>query len=101
MIKREKISHVILKILEKINKEEGLGLEVSEETIIIGESSKLDSMAFLDLISAIEEWMDHTFGMFISISSDEENFEPDGPFGNAGRLADYLTEVITKEGLNP
>ena len=58
-------------------------------------------MAFLDLINAIEEWMDNTLGMFISISSDEENFEPDGPFGNAGRLAEYLTEMIKKEGLNP
>lgn len=94
---RKVISREIQRILEKINREDGLGLEISEHTIIIGEFSRFDSLAFLDLISGLEEWIAHSLGVFISVVSEEENFDPDGPFGTAGRLADYLSERLENE----
>ena len=75
-------------------------MDVNEELVIIGESSLFDSLAFLDLVARIEEWMDETFELFVSLAGDEEDFNPDGPFGTVNSLAEYVTELVNRETVN-
>lgn len=97
MITKEEVTQSVLGFVSQLKKEMDLDIEVSEETVIIGEGSEFDSMVFLDLIGLIEDWIDVKFDLYISVASDDEDFDPDGPFGNVKRLSVYLTGLINSE----
>lgn len=98
MVSRDKIVEGILTILEEINEEMGLDLgSISEDTEIIGDGSIFDSMAFLNFIGAMEEWIENEYGIYVGILSEDEQFTPDGIFGKVKRFADYLVELINHE----
>jgi len=94
MITDETVLKKVLGFVGKLKEETGLEIEVSEKTVIIGSGSQFDSMTFLDLVGMIEEWIDEEFDLFVSVASDDDDFEPDGPFGNVRRLSDHLTVLI-------
>ena len=97
MITREETTKEILGFLNRIKQEAGLDVEVSEDTAIIGGDSHFDSMTFLDLMGMIEDWIDERFNLFISVASEDEDFAPDGPFGNVRRLSVHLADLINRE----
>lgn len=97
MVTREKVRNAVFECLNNLKEEAGLPLELDEQTIIIGEDSLFDSMAFLDLVGMLEDWIDEEFDLFIGLTDDEEDFEPDGPFGNVNNLVDHLVNLVSKE----
>lgn len=101
MITNEEATHAIIAIIDRIRSEMDLEMEITTDLVIIGESSLFDSMAFLDLIAGIEEWMDEKYELYISLAGDDEDFSPDGPFGRVDRLAQYVTDLVKKERVDP
>ncbi len=100
MVTKEQTTEIIANIIDNIAKDLDLELTVSDDLVIIGESTVFDSMAFLDLVNGIEEWMDETFELYVSIATDDEDFRPDGPFGNVKRLAGYVAELINRKNVD-
>lgn len=96
-VTQEQVLKTILNIIDPIAAELDPTIEVNEDLVIIGDASPFDSMAFLDLMSGIEEWMDDTFFLYISLADDDEDFHPDGPFGTVQRLAAYVTDIVNRE----
>lgn len=94
---RDPIVRAIFKALEQLDGEMELGLAISENTVIVGDDSALDSMAFLNLIGMLEEWIADEHGLFVGIISEEEEFAENSPFGKVKDLADYLEKLISRE----
>lgn len=97
MVAKNLILQAIFKALEQLDQEMELGLSISEDTVIVGNGSALDSMAFLNLTGMLEEWISDEFGLFIGIISEEEEFNENSPFAKVKGLADYLEKLIARE----
>lgn len=96
-VEKSTVVERIRAILDRINEEMELAVPVSEETPLIGGESGLDSVAFLNMIGLIEEWLEEEYDLFIAVISPDEDFSPAGTFGSVGRLAEYLVGLIGRE----
>ncbi|KPA09959.1 acyl carrier protein [Candidatus Magnetomorum sp. HK-1] len=99
MLDRKKAVEAILDIIHNIN--ENLNAEdkipVSEETVIFGKNSMFDSLRFLHLISAIEEWIEDELDLIVTLATEDVMFEKEGPFKSVLTLADHVIKVVTTE----
>lgn len=97
MVEKNEVVKGIWAILAKLNEEMDLALTVSAEMPLIGGESGIDSVAFLNMISLIEEWLDRKYGCYSPIIAPDENFSPTGTFGSIDRLAEHLVKLIEEE----
>ena len=101
MTARNKILEGIYAAIDEVNEQlpEDQNLEKSLETVLLGSSGKLESVNLVNLLVAIEENIEETFGIPISITDERAVSEKNSPFRTVSSLADYV-ETILKEKLN-
>lgn len=69
----------------------------SEDTVLIGENSELDSLAFVTFISDMEELISDKTGRDIFFDLDEvADFSSANPFISARDFANYVTGLIAR-----
>jgi acyl carrier protein len=69
-------------------------LDKSAETVLFGRSGRLDSLALVSLIVAIEQRVEEHFGKPVSIASEKALSQERSPFRTIGSLATYITELL-------
>jgi hypothetical protein len=92
---RDGILEFLLKELTQM-KADGLiapAVEVGEDAILIGSSGVVDSQNLVNLLLALEDHIDATYGRAFDWSNDRAMSAKRSPFRTPGALADFAIEV--------
>ncbi len=101
MIEKGRILQTIFDVVEEINMElpkEQL-MEKSEDFVLFGQSSKLDSLGLVTFIVAIEQKFQEDLGVVITLADERALSQKRSPFATIGTLADYAFTLL-KENEN-
>ncbi len=98
MSSKDEIVQSIYMAIDDINQElpADSKIEKSPSAVLLGDNSKLDSLAFINFILAVEERVKETSGAKLSLVSQESMSSPEGPFQTVDKLAQFITQLIKK-----
>jgi D-alanine--poly(phosphoribitol) ligase subunit 2 len=92
---REDLVLLIVKTLrETSGQETKLPKALGAETPLFGREGILDSLALVTLIVAVEQALEDTFGMSISLADEKAMSQQHSPYRTIGTLAEYAQHVL-------
>lgn len=95
MSDKEKIQEAIYCAIDILNDQiNGLNIEKTLDTPLLGKDSKLDSMAVVTFMVAIEEQVEDKFSIPISMAVDSDVASESNPFRNVASLINFVDEKI-------
>jgi acyl carrier protein len=96
---KEKINFILNEAIEELNEqlEEDKQLVCEPSERLIGSKGKLDSLAFVTLVSIIEDRLFDDLGLSIQLVSDKAFSKERSPFYSVGSLCDFIEELIAEE----
>ena len=96
MTEREKILNSIYGALDEVNEQlpDDQQLEKSPDTVLLGESGKIESIDLVNILVATEENVEETFGVPLSITDERAVSEKNSPFTTIGTLCDFITNLL-------
>jgi acyl carrier protein len=99
---RDDILASIYAAIDELNSQsnEGLKIQKSLETPLLAKESGLDSLAFVNLIVAVEGQLETSLGLSGVLVDEVSMSLHEHPFRNVGTLARYVEAVIAKQGAN-
>jgi acyl carrier protein len=99
MTNNERITNVIFSAVEEVNDQlsRKQRLEKSIDTILFGKSGKLDSLALVNLIVAVEEKIQEEFGVTVTLADERAMSQTNSPFKSLGTLADYVALLLEEQ----
>ena len=89
---REKIKQLITDSLNELKQNYDLDFEITDEAVLIGENSVMDSF-----VSILEEKVADELGKSISIVSEKAFSKKYSPFKTVDRITDYVMELLGEE----
>lgn len=92
MDQKERITQVVFNAIDQVNLQmaEAEKIEKTLNTALIGESATLDSLGLVNLIVAVEEGVQDTFGETITLANEYAMTSQDSPFKNVQSLVAYI-----------
>lgn len=95
----EKIIQVIFDAIDEINEQypEEQKLAKTLDTILFGESGKLDSLGLVNLIVATEQKLEETFEVSLTLADEKAMSLENSPFRNIKTLAEYISKLLKEE----
>jgi D-alanine--poly(phosphoribitol) ligase subunit 2 len=69
-------------------------VEKNVDTPLVGKGSTLDSLGIVNLIVIIEENINSSFELSITIADEKAMSQKRSPFLNVGTLADYIFTIL-------
>jgi len=95
---RSRVEAVIHRVVDELNAQlpKPQRLEKSPETVLVGERARLDSLGLVNLVVALEQRIEDELGATVVLTEDPELLSEGGPCSTLGRLADHLTELLTR-----
>ena len=92
------ILELIYEAIDEINLESDASekMEKSEETIIFGFQSALDSIGLVNFITIIEQKLEEETGRFITIADERAMSMESSPFKTVSTLKDYIELLINE-----
>jgi acyl carrier protein len=101
MSERDKILKSIYDAVDEVNEQlpEDQTLEKSPDTVLMGESGKLESIDLVNILIATEENVEETFGVPISITDERAVSEENSPFKTIDTLCGFISNLL-KENSN-
>ncbi len=98
---KEEVIQVLFDAVDELNQllpeEQQLGK--SADTVVFGESGKLDSLGLVNLIVVTEQKIEEKFGVDLSLADERTMSQKQTPFKTLGTLADYIA-LSFSEGRN-
>ena len=96
MMSRQRILESIYRAVELMNRSlpdtERLGM--SEETVLYGPGTKLDSLGLVTLIVNTEQQVADDFGTTVTLASEKALSQRNSPFRTIGSLASYISVLL-------
>src|SRR5215470_4626295 len=89
---KQKVLSVIYEGIDEINEQfsEGSRLEKSPQTQLLGNSRRLDSLGFINLIAIIEGKCEERFAVCVSLIQERSDDPQKNPFATLESLADFI-----------
>ena len=99
-MKIKKIEKIVFCAIDDLNQELSKGdrLGKSQDTILFGGNSKLDSLGLVNLIVAVEQNIEDEFDITITLADERAMSQKHSPFRTVRSLSDYI-EKLLKENL--
>ena len=96
MLEKEQILKIIYKAIEDFNEEndEQLQLEKSDNTILMGKNSQIDSLGFVNLISSIEDYIEEETDVVVTLVNEQTITLEPSPFRTVGTLIDHISSCL-------
>lgn len=70
---------------------------VTENTVLFGNGSKIDSLSLVSVIVELETVLSSEHGFDISLTDDRAMTREVSPFDNVSTLTDYIDEIINEK----
>jgi len=98
MLEHKKITVLIFDVIKEINQiqPKDKRIELSMNTVLYGNNSKLDSFGLVSLIVGIEEKLQDITGKSIVLADEKAFSRERSPFLTVSSLADYVSELINE-----
>jgi acyl carrier protein len=71
-------------------------VRLSADERLIGPEGQLDSLGYINLVTALEQEFENEFGRSLPLVTDGSSEDPADPLRTVSTLADYLTERLEK-----
>ena len=96
MINSQRIIETLFDVVDEVNQQlpEGQQLEKSADTILFGQSGKLDSLGLVNLIVAVEQKIEEDFGVTITLADERAMSQRKSPFKSIGTLVNYISLLL-------
>jgi len=96
MTERDKILKSIYEAVDEVNEQlpEDQALEKSPDTVLLGESGKLESIDLVNILVATEENIEEAFDTPISITDERAVSEKNSPFKTIDTLCDFISNLL-------
>lgn len=93
---KEKIEKLIVDSLKEFSIENNIDIDLSNgrKIRLYGGDGKLDSIALVSFIVAIEEKVEENFGVSVILADEKAMSRRTSPFTSVGFLTDYITEIL-------
>ncbi len=91
---KEKIKSLVIESLNELKEMNGLDFELTDETILLGEDSVMDSFDFVSFVSTLEEKIADKTGKTVSVVSEKAFSKKYSPFKTVDRITDYIMELM-------
>ncbi|MBQ3801043.1 MAG: hypothetical protein II837_12190 [Treponema sp.] len=91
---KEKIKSLVIESLNELKEMNGLDFELTDETILLGEDSVMDSFDFVSFVSTLEEKIADETGKTVSVVSEKAFSKKYSPFKTVDRITDYIMELM-------
>ena len=100
MVTKSKILDIIYQCIDDLNIQNGSDIQLSktEETIIFGKASPLDSLGLVNLIVSLEDAVNDEFNLEIILADERAMSLETSPFKTVSTLADYILLLIGEKG---
>lgn len=94
--KDNRLIRTIFRAIDDFNQElpQEEQLEKSADTLLFGESGRLDSLGLVNLIVLIEQEIEDEFDVSIIIADERAMSQERSPFKTVQRLADYISMLV-------
>ncbi len=95
----EKIIQVIFDAIDELNAQrpDETPLEKSAGTVLFGKSGSLDSLGLVNLIVAVEQGVEETFGASVTLADEKAMSQKNSPFRNVSSLAEYVDVLLSED----
>jgi len=92
----EKFLHIIYAVIDEINEQfdENQRLEKSKDTVLFGQTGKLDSLGMVNFIVGLEQKVQEETGKDISLADQMMSMNEDSPFRTVEGLVLYVTSLL-------
>ena len=71
-----------------------LYLEQSPDTVLFGDTARMDSLGLVSLILAVEEKIADDYGIPVSIADEKALSQTHSPFKTVGSLSEYIGTLL-------
>ena len=95
---KDKILEAVYDAVREVNEQidEDKQLELSSETILVGDGSNLDSIGLVSLIVTAEQNIEDMFGLSLTLADEKALSQEQSPFRTVGSLVDYVELLINE-----
>lgn len=102
MLSAQQIEDLLRDSLISLNEEkpEGRKIPVSNDTVLLGGGTLLDSLDFVVIITDIEERLHALTGREIPLGADLQAFDEDNSFRTVATLGKHITIILQSEQSN-
>ncbi len=92
MIAREDVYSIVLESLQEVFVQGDLAPPeaVTEDTVLVGAEAVLDSLGVVQLIVEVEQRLEATHGISVTLANDKAMSARNSPFRTVGVLADHV-----------
>jgi D-alanine--poly(phosphoribitol) ligase subunit 2 len=99
---RDDILAIIYAAIDELNGQsiKGLKIQKTVETQLFEKGSGLDSLAFVNLIVAVEGQLETSLGLSVVLVNEDSMSLQENPFRTVGSLANYVEAVVAKQSAN-
>ncbi len=99
MTDTEKIIQVIFDAIDELNEQrpDETPLEKSADTVLFGRSGSLDSLGLVNLIVAVEQGLEETFGVSLVLADEKAMSQKNSPFRTVKALAEYVGVLLSED----
>lgn len=98
MMVKEQLIQVIYEAIDEVNAvlPPEQQLEKSINTVLFGDSGKLDSLGLVNLIVTTEQKVEEQFGVTITLADEKAMSQRNSPFRTVESLAEYIPQIIAE-----
>ena len=96
-MKRNEITNTLYEAIQELNDTLGYNLLKSEDTVLFGKGSSLDSMGLVSLIVTAERLIEEQSGITLTLANEKAFSRSSSPFKTIATLADYIDELLKEE----
>lgn len=96
MVEQEKVVEIVYRAIDSVNEQlpRESWLEKLPDTVLYGNSSKLDSLGFVNLVLAIEESIEDEFDIVVTIADKVAVSQESNPFRTVESLIRYIADLL-------
>jgi acyl carrier protein len=90
---------IIVEVVQEFTEQQDITVSVSLDaaTPLYGQDGILDSLGLVSLVVALEQAIEDTFGVSISLADDKAMSQRHSPYRTIGSLAAYASHLIQEE----
>lgn len=99
MLSKQQVKDLVRDSLIALNveKKDDQKIPVSDDTILLGRGTLLDSLDLVFVVTDIEERLHALTGQEIQLATDLQSFDEDHPFRTAATLSEHIATVLQSE----
>lgn len=97
-----KLLDVIYRTIDEANEQQEAGRKISKstDTVLLGDSSLLDSVGLINFVISLEQQVEQRLGASISLTAEPEMFSTESPLRTVAALAEYLQRQLPASALS-